>query len=241
LRYTRYTTRRGVKKKIVSVVNTVEEQLLDYDYGTQLLHPPDPRPLSDEELQAVLLMQAFCPRQSTPDPLVGTCLAQGFSRCMSTTPPVLTKSGVVQGDLARLACSGMETFVKQNVVRNVVFQNAEEYHTVIARVPRVNLEDLKTALADQILEESVLITFIQWWTKYSRIDVRGTSMAGPVLKEMIRFYSSSSHPINSNHNSNSKTNSPSDEKRIVIALKNFLSNGWQLLMELSSQHETKLI
>ena len=43
----------------------------------QLLYPADPRPLAAEEKQAIVLMSSFCPQQSTPDPAVGTALAQG--------------------------------------------------------------------------------------------------------------------------------------------------------------------
>lgn len=109
----------------MSVVNTVEKIM---DDGSDLLNPSDARPLSAEEEDAIVLMQSFCPMQSTPDPLVGTALAQGFSRCLpNQVPPVLTRAGVVRGDVARLPNCGIEAFVRDNVVRSVVYKNCEEY------------------------------------------------------------------------------------------------------------------
>jgi hypothetical protein len=64
---------RGVTKTIVAAARTI----IDSDGSEQLLHPPDPRPLSPEEEQAVVLMSSFCPKPSTPDTKVGTVLAQG--------------------------------------------------------------------------------------------------------------------------------------------------------------------
>jgi ribosomal protein S9 len=59
---------KGVKKTIVKAVNSVQDMV---DDGGELLHPRDPRPLCPEEMQAIMLMQAFCPRQSTPDHTIG--------------------------------------------------------------------------------------------------------------------------------------------------------------------------
>eukprot|EP00957_Ditylum_brightwellii_P107434 8197293-Ditylum_brightwellii.AAC.1 len=66
---------QGVKKKIVDVIKTVEDYTSN-DEEHELLNPSDPRPLSTEERDAILLMRAFCPKPSTPDSLVGTILAQ---------------------------------------------------------------------------------------------------------------------------------------------------------------------
>ena len=56
---------KGVKKKIVQVLHSVEDYVDD-----ELLNPSDERPICTEEEQAIVLMQSFSPRQSTPDPLV---------------------------------------------------------------------------------------------------------------------------------------------------------------------------
>ena len=177
---------RGVKKKIVSVVNTVEELI---DDGSEYLNPVDPLPLTEEEEQAVVLMQSFCPQQSTPDPLVGTCIAQGFAHCLPTTaPPVLTRSGVVRGDLARLPNHGIESFVRDNVVRSVVYKNAEEYHTVIAPCKGLTMDDMMHWILSNTLEEERFIFLTKWWTKYARVDQRGAHLYSLPLKEAIRFH-----------------------------------------------------
>ena len=98
---------RGVKNAVVDVVKAVPEILGEDDETTELLNPRDDRPLSLEERDAIILMKAYCPRVSTPDSLVGQCLARGFSRCLpNSSPPVLTMSGVVRGVTARLCHHG---------------------------------------------------------------------------------------------------------------------------------------
>jgi hypothetical protein len=184
----------GVKQTIVQVVNKMEEMV---DDGGELMHPKDPRPLCPEENQAILLMQSFCPRQSTPDPLVGTALAQGFSRCLpAKAPPVLTRSGVVPGDQARLPYKGMEAFCKQGVVRTIVYQNAEEYHNVIAQCQKLNLHDLSTTLSQDVLEEPQLVRFLKWWVRFCKIHhntqhnnhIIISNAQGVDIKEKIRFF-----------------------------------------------------
>jgi hypothetical protein len=177
---------KGVKKKIIKVLNTVEEMV---DDGGELLNPKDPRPLCPEEHQAILLMQSFCPRQSTPDPLVGTALAQGFSMCLpDRAPPVLTRSGVVPGDQARLPCKGMEAFCKEGVIRTIVYKNAEEYHNVIARCRELNLDDLAQKLGEDVLEEDQMIRFLKWWIRFGKIAPQVARMRGIDIKERIRFF-----------------------------------------------------
>lgn len=61
---------------MVSVAKSVET-LWEANNSDHLLYPIDPLPLSSEEEQAIVLMSSFCPQQSTPDPAVGTALAQG--------------------------------------------------------------------------------------------------------------------------------------------------------------------
>ena len=175
---------KGVKKQIVNVLNTVDS-LLEDDF---LLNPRDPLPLTTEERHAILLMRSFCPQQSTPDSGVGISLAQGFSFCLpNISPPVLTKSGVMRGNQARLPRQGMEYFVKRNVIRNVVFANAQEYHQVLGACRPLTLDDLLEFLTEQVLDERDMVRLIQWWAKFVRVD---TSVAGRggLLKEKIRFY-----------------------------------------------------
>ena len=107
---------RGVKNTVVDVIKAVPEILGEDDETTELLNPSDERPLSIEERDAIILMKAYCPRISTPDSLVGQCIAKGFSRCLSnTTPPVLTKSGVIRGVDSRLCHHGkLRIFHYQN-------------------------------------------------------------------------------------------------------------------------------
>lgn len=175
---------KGVTKQIVNVLSTVDSLLVE-DF---LLNPRDPLPLTEEERHAILLMRSFCPQQSTPDTHVGIALAQGFSRCLpNIPPPVLTKSGVIRGDQARLPQHGMEYFIKHNVVRNVVFMNAEEYHQLLGGCRRLNLEDLLSYLSDQILNEEDVVRMIQWWPRFVRTDTRAAGRGG-LLKERIRFY-----------------------------------------------------
>ena len=127
---------RGVKKSVTEAVKAVPELLGEDNETTELLNPTDDRPLSIQERDAILLMQAYCPRQSTPDSLVGQCLAKGFGRCMSSSsPPVLTVEGVARGTEARLPHYGMEAFGVPYAVRRVMLKNAKEYHTVIASCP----------------------------------------------------------------------------------------------------------
>lgn len=177
---------KGVKKTIVKVVSKVEELV---DDGAELIHPRDPRPLCLEEHQAIILMQSFCPRQSTPDPMVGTALAQGFSRCLpEKAPPVLTRTGVVSGDDARLPYKGMEAFCKNNVVRSIVYSNAEEYHNVIAQCQTLNLDDLSNRLTQEILEEEELIRFLKWWVRFSKVHPHISTTRSLEIKERVQFF-----------------------------------------------------
>jgi hypothetical protein len=180
------TMTKGVKKKIVSVMNTVDALVVD-DGSAELLNPRDPRPLSTEELHAILIMRSFCPKQSTPDTMVGTALAQGFSRCMPTVlPPVLSKSGILRGNDARVPHRGIEAFCQANVVREIVYRNAEEYHEVLARCRRLTIDDLMSTLAGQVMLEDQVVRLMKWWTKFSRLEANVASR-GYLLKESVRF------------------------------------------------------
>lgn len=177
---------KGVTKSIKNVVNNISD-MVDDSAGGELIHPFDPRPLCVEEKQCILLMQSFCPRQSTPDPLVGTALARGFSRCIDRAPPVLTRSGVLPGDQGRLPNKGMEAFVGDRVIRTIVYQNAEEYHDVIAQSRKLTLEDLAQNFTENILDEAKLIRFIKWWVKYNRFQSNVSAFKGAELKDKVRF------------------------------------------------------
>ncbi len=94
---------RGVRNTVTEAIKPVQEILGEDDETLELLIPTDDRPLSLEERHAILLMKSFSPRPSTPDSLVGECLARGLGRCLpSSAPPVLTIGGVMRGSEAKL-------------------------------------------------------------------------------------------------------------------------------------------
>ena len=199
---------KGVKKTIKNVVTNISDMV---DDGGELIYPLDLRPLCVEEHQCIKLMQSFCPRQSTPDPMVGTALAQGFSRCIQDrAPPVLTRSGVVPGDKGRLPNNGMEAFVDEGVIRKVVYQNAEEYHDVIAACRKLSLDDLTQKLSKDVLDESKVIRLIKWWVKFSKIQSNFSAVQGAELKDQVRFFLDRSNQENN------------DEALPVYYLKDFL-------------------
>lgn len=179
---------RNVKNTVAEAIKPVAEIVGVDDETTELLSPADDRPLCMEERDAILLMKAYCPRQSTPDSLVGQCLAKGFSRCLpSSSPPVLTAGGVVRGKDAVLPNHGMEAFgFSDNVVRRVVLENAREYYAVIATVPRLTLDDVVRSLRGQVLEEEMLVRLLKWWPKVCRVE-QSLERRGSLLKESVRF------------------------------------------------------
>jgi Protein of unknown function (DUF3684) len=187
---------RGVTKQIVHVAKSVGDLMMDPSGSAEdqaLFHPPDPRPLSSEEIQAVTLMSSFCPQPSTPDPLIGTTLAQGFSLCLPNhiTPPVLTQSGVFPGNEARLPHFGMEGFVTDKVIRSMVYQQSQEYHTVVAQCRSLNFDDLLAVLSKTVLEPSRLAQFLKWWTRFCTVEQESRSSVqrrGHQLKEILRYY-----------------------------------------------------
>ena len=176
---------RGVKEKVTEVVKQLPV-IGEDDETTELLNPLDDRPLSLVEIDAILLMKAYCPRQSTPDTLVGQALAKGFSRCLSTMPPVLTKGGVCRGSDAKLPSNGIEAFVGQACVRRVMYDNATEYHSLVASVPKVNANDLIRSLGEEVLEETMLIRLLKWYPKATRVD-RALERFGLRIKESIKY------------------------------------------------------
>lgn len=200
---------KGVTKSIKKVVNNISD-LVDDAGGGELIYPLDPRPLCAEEHQCILLMQSFCPRQSTPDPLVGTALAKGFSRCITRAPPVLTRSGVVAGDQGHLPNKGMEAFVDDGVIRMIVYQNAQEYHDVVAQCQKLSLDDLSRKFSKDVIDEHKLIRLMKWWVKYNKVQSNVSLIKGAELKEKIRFSLESSN------------NQEIDETLPVHNLKDFL-------------------
>ena len=179
---------KGVKSTVTEALKPVQEILGEDNETTELLNPRDDRPLCLEERDAILLMQAYCPRQSTPDSLVGQCLAKGFSRCLqSSSPPVLTQGGVMRGSEAKLPNYGLEAFGFDNVVRRIMLENAQEYHSVIANVKVLTVNDLISSLKNQILDQTMLVRLLKWWPKFCRRHSIVDRHTGLRLKEAIRF------------------------------------------------------
>ena len=179
---------KGVKSTVTEALKPVQEILGEDNETTELLNPRDDRPLCLEERDAILLMQAYCPRQSTPDSLVGQCLAKGFSRCLqSSSPPVLTQGGVMRGSDAKLPNYGLEAFGFDNIVRRIMLENAQEYHSVIGNVKVLTVNDLISSLKNQILDQTMLVRLLKWWSKFCRRHSIVDRHTGLRLKEAIRF------------------------------------------------------
>ncbi|KAL7551449.1 hypothetical protein ACHAWF_014635 [Thalassiosira exigua] len=179
---------RGIKNTVAEAIKAVPEILVgEDDESAELLNPTDDRPLSPEERDAILLMRAYCPRQSTPDSLVGQCLARGFARCLpSSSPPALTAGGVFRGNEARLPNRGMEAFGFDNVVRRIVLENAREYHAHVAGVPTLGVDDLVRSLRGQVLEEKTLVRLLKWWPRACRAEASMEGY-GARIKDAVRF------------------------------------------------------
>lgn len=199
LRFARFMS-SGVKK-IADVIASADF-LRDDD--EDLLRPSDSRPLSQEELEAILLMRSFSPQQSTPDDQVGTIIAEGFEKCFpGLTPPVLTSSGVVRGMYSRLPRDGIEGFVERNVVRSVVLKNAKDYLLHVAGCRDLSMRDLMAHLKDTPLEEDELVRILKWWTKYTRIEPLALDQ-GISLKHNISYFPSEMGNATSDQGSNSE-------------------------------------
>ena len=194
---------RGVKNTVAEAIKPVQEILGEDDETTELLNPTDDRPLCLEERDAILLMKAYLPRPSTPDSLVGHCLAKGFSRCLSSSsPPVLTMGGVMRGSEALLPNHGMEAFGFDNVVRRIMLENAREYHSVIANVPTLTIDDLICSLKNQVLEEKMLIRLLKWFPKACR-RITSLERQGLRVKEAVRFELTSKEDVSKGNKSDS--------------------------------------
>lgn len=171
-------------KKIANVISSVD--FLGDEDG-DVLSPPDSRPLSKEEKDAILLMRSFSPQQSTPDAQVGTVLANGFQMCLpGLSPPVLTNSGMVRGLDSRLPFQGIEGFVKQGVIRRVILKNAESYLLHVAGCRLLTLQDLITYLRSNPLLVEDVVRLLTWWTKYSWAEPAALTQS-QALKQSISF------------------------------------------------------
>ena len=51
-----------------------------------------------------------------------------------------------------------------------MFENAAEYHELIANVKRLSMENLVQSLSSQILDEKMIIRLLKWWPKICRVD-----------------------------------------------------------------------
>lgn len=105
----------------------------------------DNQTLSLTDRQAVLVMKAFCPKQTTPQALVGNLIWQGFQGALpDRTPPVLTSSVLLAGNCgaAKLPFLSIKTFVKDNVVPKSLYQYAPEYHVAVAQCAKLTAQDL---------------------------------------------------------------------------------------------------
>lgn len=172
-------------KRIADVLTT------NVDFGRNeedLLNPPDPRPLSSEERDAVMFMRAFSPEKSTPDPTVGALVAKGFSQCMpALSPPVLTQSGVARGKDGRLPFRGIESFVTKNVVRNAILNNAKNYLLHVAGCSRLGVEDLKKELRERVLSEEELERFLRWWVQFAKASPEISTAESLQVKQCMKF------------------------------------------------------
>jgi len=205
---------RGVKNTVTEAIKPVAEIVGADDESAELLNPADDRPLCMEERDAILLMRAYCPRPSTPDSLVGQCLARGFARCLpSSAPPVLTAGGVVRGSDAKLPNHGMEAFGFPNVVRRIMLENAKEYHSLIAGVPTLTIDDLVRSLRDQVLEEKMLVRLLKWWPKVCRVE-RSMERRGLRLKEAIKFEAATMATATSNSGKTNKASSGEAQEEV---------------------------
>lgn len=154
----------GSVRKLAGVMAMPLSSVLDEG---DLLNPLDALPLCVEEQDAILLMRAFSPETSTPDKVVGTLIANSFVSCMPSRPPsVLTRTGVALASDCRLPFCGIETFVKNNVVRKIVVDNAATFLRNVAGCRPLNLSDMISELQSRPLSECEFIRFVRWWVKF---------------------------------------------------------------------------
>lgn len=182
----------GFVRFMTSGVKRIAEAITSGDMGRaddeDYLNPPDPRPLSGEERDAIMLMRAFSPQQSTPDQTVGAVIASGFVTCMpKQSPPVLTMSGVVRATDSRLPFRGIEAFVKKGVIRKVVFSNAENFFKEVAGCRPLSTNDLVQELSTRTLPEDEFIRFVKWWVRFTRVQPETLPSTRQSLKDTLRF------------------------------------------------------
>ena len=80
----------------------------------------------------------------------------------------------------------MEAFGFSNVVRRIMLENAKEYHTLVANVPPLTIDDLISSLKSKVLEEGMCIRLLKWFPKVCRIE-RSMERCGLRLKEVVKY------------------------------------------------------
>ena len=105
---------------------------------------------------------------------------------------------------------GMEAFGFSNVVRRIMVENATEYHSFIATVPTLALDDLVMSLKDKVLEEKQLVRLLKWWPKVCRVH-KTMERSGLRLKEVVRF----EWALNNNSGGNPSTVNNSDDAQVT--------------------------
>ena len=95
---------------------------------------------------------------------------------------------MVPGDQGRLPNKGMEAFIDDFVIRAILYQNAEEYHDVIAQCQKLSSEDLNQRFSKDVMYENKLIRLIKLWVKYNKVQSNISLIEGAELKDVIRFF-----------------------------------------------------
>lgn len=211
----------GFAKFMASGVKRIADVVKDVGIGDDepdLLHPPDLQPLSKAERSCVVLMRCFSPAPATPEPAVGTFIANGFEGCLqSLSPPVLTRTGVARGVDCRLPRLGIERFAERNVVRALVVTNAESYLIHVANVRLLSIGDLTTELRnqDRIFTVDELAHFLKWWCRFTRAEPSCLRPNGPAptLRRAISFAT----PITGDVSSLKASNSSEASGRLFLS------------------------
>lgn len=186
-----------------SFVKGVEALFLvnDDERNPTLVSSVDATPLCSEERQAIMLVKSFCPRESTPEQLVGLTVAQAFRDCLARAPPVLTRSGVIPGNQALLPAFGMDKFIQSGVVKNNIYESAREYHDQMVGCRLLCLDDLKSFLESTVLDEDQLVLFLKWWVEFHHVDQSvHSAVASMWFRETIRFSAASEGAPPEHHN-----------------------------------------
>lgn len=174
-------------QKITDVVSSID---IGADSNNDVLNPTDDIPLFQSERMATVLMRSFSPQKSAPDLNVGSFIARGFESCLSRqSPPVITKSGIRRGNDSRLPHLGIESFMKDNVVRSTVLRNAESYLLHVAQVPKLTANDLAQSLKLRVLDVDEVISLIRWWCAFAKKEIHPNRLKSDsmLIKSSISF------------------------------------------------------